>query len=135
MNTNKYNPAAIRQAFKFLVDEFNYSINRDEELSHESRPYAFVIEYSGNERRVRLTHDYKENFFYFVIIRGFSTQYPNANDHENITIFWKLFRTFEPSLELKVIQPEGQTCEEAALANAQLLHKYCPSILRGEKWI
>jgi len=128
-------PTAIRKAFRFLVDEFGYSIIRDEELFHDDRPYAFVIEYIGNERRVDLTYDYKENFFYFVIIRGLNTQFPNAKDRENITIFLNLFRAFEPSIELKMLQPDGQTYAEAALVNAQFLRKYASSILRGEEWI
>jgi hypothetical protein len=135
MNTNKYNPAAIRQAFKFLVDEFGYTIIRDEELFHADRRYAFVIEYSGNDRRIRLSHDYKENFFYFVVIKGRDTKYPNESDNENVTIFWKLFRSFEPSIGLQELQPNGQTCSEAAIVNAQLLRRYAPSVLRGETWI
>ena len=134
-NINKYNPAAIREAFRFLVDDFSYSIVNDEELFHGNRPYAFMIEYTGNERRIRLSHDYKENFFYFVIIRGLNTQYPNDNDSENIISFSRLFKSSEPSLELKALQPDNQTCAEAASLNAQFLRKYASGILRGEEWI
>jgi len=129
------NPAAIREAFRFLVDEFGYSISRDEEFFNEDRPYAFVIDYVGNRRRIHLNHDYKENFFYFNISIEFTTQYPNDNNLESNIIFWKLFKHFEPSLELKTIQPDGQACEKAALVNAQFLRKYASGILRGEEWI
>ena len=44
MDTSKYNPNAIREAFRFLIDEYSYTIARDEELSHDTRPYAFVVE-------------------------------------------------------------------------------------------
>jgi hypothetical protein len=139
MDKSKYKPAVIRQAFIFLVNEFGYSIVRDEELSHENRPYVFVIDYVGNKRKVNLTYDYKENFFYFSISRinsGFIEKISSFfGVRESNIIFWKLFRYFEPSLELKAIQPDGQTCEEAALVNAQLLKKYASDILRGEKWI
>ena len=135
MNINKYNPTAIREAFRFLIDEFGYSVTRDEEVSNDGRPYAFVIEYSGNQRRVKLNHDYKEEFFYFTLIRGLNTPYPNESDRENIRSFWQIFKAFEPQLELKMIQPKGQTCAEAASVNAQLLRKYASSILRGEEWI
>lgn len=135
MDSNKYNPTVIRRTFQFLVDEFGYIISRDEELFHENRPYGFVIEYVGNERRVNLTHDYKENFFYFTMIRGIATRYPNDWDRENIISFWGLFKSFEPSLELRSIQPENQTCAEAALINAQLLRQYASGILQGDEWI
>ncbi len=138
MDKSKYNPAVIRQAFKFLVSEFGYKIVRDEESFHENRPYAFTIDYVRNKRQVHLVYDYKENFFYFEIIsigNGLTEQRPSTSIRESGTIFWKLFRHFEPSLELKAIQPDGQTCEEAALVNAQLLRKYASNILRGEEWI
>ena len=124
MNISKNNPTAIRKAFRFLIDEFGYSIIRDEELFHDQRRYGFVIEYVGNNRRVHLSHDYKEEFFYFVVIQGLNTRYPNDYDQRNIVSFWRLFKSFEPSLELKVLQPDGQTCAQAATINAQLLKKY-----------
>jgi hypothetical protein len=134
MDVNKINPEAIRKAFKFLVEEFGYSVILDKELFHGDRPYACWIEYAGNERRVILSHDYKENFFYFFVIRGLDTKYPNDQDSENIISFWKLFKFFEPSLELREVQPEKQTCAEAALINARLLRQYAPGILQGRKW-
>lgn len=134
MNTEKYNPDAIRSAFKFLIDEFGYTISHDEERLHSGRAYAFIIEYTGNERRIHLTHDYKENFFYFTIIRG-NVPYPNDIDRENIHPFWKIFHLFNPKLDIKNLQPFNQTCAEAALINAQLLKKYASDILRGDKWI
>jgi hypothetical protein len=78
------------------------------------------------------------NFFGFSIIsisNGAINPRPNYRIRESSIIFWKLFRHFEPSLELKAIQPDGQTCEEAALVNAQYLKKYAAGILRGEEWI
>lgn len=135
MDKNKFNPVAIRDAFRFLVDKFGYSITRDEEMFHEDRPYAFVIEYAGNERKIHLSHDYRENFFYFVVMRGLDTQYPIFGDQENTIIFWNIFKLFEPSLEFKTLQPHGQSCAEAAKVNAKYLQKYASAILRGEKWI
>jgi hypothetical protein len=133
-STEYFNPNAIRNAFRFLVTEFHYSITQDGELFHEKRPYEFVIEYACNNRRVRLVHDYKENFFDFVIIRGLATRYPNDYDQGNIVTFWGLFKSYEPSLELEALQPVGRTCTDAALINAQLLRKYGSKILRGEEW-
>jgi hypothetical protein len=135
MNIDRFNPVAIRKTFKFLIDEFGYSVIRDEELFHDQRRYGFIIEYVGNGRRVHLSHDYKEEFFDFVIIQGLNTRYPNDYDQKNIVSFWKLFKSFEPSLALKALQPDGQTCAEAASINAQLLRKYASKILQGKEWI
>ncbi len=133
MDTKFFNPDAIREAFRFLVVEFHYKVVRDEELFHDKRQYGFVIEYVGNDRRVRLSHDYKESFFNFVVIRGLKTRYPNDYDQINIITFWRLFKAYEPSLKLEALQPVGRTCAEAALINAQLLRKYGSRILRGEE--
>jgi len=134
MDTTKFfNPDAIREAFRFLVDDFHYSIIRDEELFHDQRRYGFIIEYAGKDLRVHLAHDYKESFFDFVLIRGLATRYPNDYDRVNIITFWRLFKSYEPSLELKALQPVGRTCAEAALINAQLLRRYGSKILRGEE--
>ena len=110
MNINKYNPEAIREAFRFLVNEFHYKITRDEELFHDQRRYGFIIEYVGKDRRVHLAHDYKEEFFDFVVISGLRTRYPNDHDQGNIITFWRLFKSFEPALELKSLQPISRTC-------------------------
>ncbi|HTP01339.1 MAG TPA: hypothetical protein VMJ64_08200, partial [Anaerolineales bacterium] len=75
MNIREYDPDDIRDAFSFLVDDFGHTITRDEIPLHGDRPYAFIIEYAGNQRRVQLIYDYQENFFYFTIIRGLNTPY------------------------------------------------------------
>lgn len=132
---NKYDPSAIRTAFRFLVDEFGYTVAGDDEFSHDGRPYAFVIEYISAQRRVRLDYDCRDNFFYFYLMRGPDTVFPNDADQENIRSFWQLFKSVEPQLELDAIQPDEQTCAQAAEANAELIRKYCSSILRGEEWV
>ena len=135
MNTDKYDPQAIRDAFKFLVDEFGYQVSRDEGLFYDKGPSGFRIEYRGNNRRLDLYHDYKDDTFYFVIIRGLETKYPNDHDTENILFFWRLFKSFEPDLDLNKLQPINQTCKDAALKNAELLKKYAGDILRGKQWL
>ena len=134
MGVNDDCPSEIHQAFKFLIDEFGYRIEHDEERFHDTRPYAYVLEYSGNDRRVRLVHDYKEEFFYFVLIRGVNTPYPNDSDRVNIVSFLEVFLSFDPSLDPDVIQPHGKTCGEAALLNARLLKEYAVDILKGNEW-
>ncbi len=128
MNAPKHDPNDIREAFNFLVSEFGYSVTRDEVMLHDDRPYGFVIEYIGNERRVHLSYDYKENFFDFRVIRGLKTRYPNDYDNENIVIFLRRFCAFDPTIELKTIEPNHQTAAEAATVNARLLKKYAARI-------
>jgi len=135
MDTSKYNPGAIRKAFQFLVDEYGYTIRRDEELFHNEQPYAFVIEFVGNGRRVSLSHDYRDNFFDFNIIKGLDTQHPNDEDNENISPFIKVFMAFERSLNPQDFQPYNKTCAEAASINAYFLKKYASKILFGEDWV
>ncbi len=135
MGVHDHCPNEFRQAFKFLIDEFGYRIECDEVSFHDTRPYAYVLEYSGNDRRVNLIYDYKEEFFYFKIIRGMNTPYPNDSDRENIVSFLRLFLSFDPSLDPEVIQPHGKTCGEAALLNAQFLRKYATNILKGDEWL
>jgi hypothetical protein len=131
----KYDPSIIRDTFHFLVDEFGFRIVEDEEHFNETRAYAFVMEYVSAHRRVILNYDYKENFFYFYLIRGRDTRFPNDLDQENIHSFWGVFRHFEPQLELKKLQPAEDSFLAAATLNAELLKRYCARILRGEEWI
>jgi len=135
MGVHDHCPSEIRQAFKFLIDEFGYSIQRDEVSFHDTRPYAYELECSGNDRRVDLVHDYKEEFFYFTLIRGVDTPYPNDSDRVNIVSFLEVFLSFDPSLDPEVIQPHSKTCGEAALLNAQLLKEHAADILKGNKWV
>ena len=128
-------PGQIREAFKFLIDEYGYRIDRDEVLLHDTRPYAYVLEYSGNDRRVDLVYDYKEEFFYFKIIRGMNTPYPNDSDRLNIVSFLEIFLSFDHWLDPEVIQPHSKTCGEAALLNARLLREHAADILRGNSWL
>jgi hypothetical protein len=135
VNKEKFNPDSIRNAFKFLVDEFGYTVVRDEVATHHERPYAFLLGYSGNDRKILLHHDYKENFFYFFVVRGLDTQYPNDEDTENIIPFPKIFLKFDPEINLNILQPQGRSCEEAANTNAQLLKDLANDILQGRAWV
>lgn len=135
MSKEEFNPDIIEREFQFLIDEFGYVMTRNEERSYDGYAYAYLIEYQANERRVNLTFDYKENFYYFTIIRGLDTRIPNDTDTENLRPFWQLFHKFDPQLQPDMIQPENQSYVQAAEMNAQLLKKYCTKILSGEEWI
>ena len=51
MNSGQFTPTAIRQAFRFRVDELGYSIVPDKELPHKNRPYRLVIDYVENKSK------------------------------------------------------------------------------------
>lgn len=128
-------PESIREAFRFLIEEFGYQVERDEEPIYKGRRYAYVIQYQGNDRRVNLNYDYKENFLYFKLIRGLQTKFPSDLDQENIKAFGSVFKVFAPELDLKTLQPTEQNCEQVVRLNARLLREYCGGILRGEEWV
>src|SRR6266508_4197086 len=75
-------PLLLQQTFRFLVDQFGFAIVRQ-----KAAPYGYVVEYARGQRRVILYYDYKEDFFYFTLIRGAETPYPNDQDKENIRSF------------------------------------------------
>ena len=135
MDQPKYNSTCIREAFNFLVDDFGYEITEDNELFHDDRPYAYILEFKGNDRIVHLNYDYKEQFFYFKIIRGLNTDFPNDMDLDNILPFLKVFKTANPGIDLKIFQPSESSCVEAAKLNAEYLKEYGSEILLGENWI
>jgi hypothetical protein len=135
MSTSIPCPDDIHKAFSFLERDLGYAVVRNEELLHDNRPYAYLLEYLGNDRRVHLLHDYRDNFFDFRVIRGANTVFPNESDTENIITFLQIFRSGDPSVTPDKIQPQAMTCSEAAFENARLLRLHAHSILRGEEWL
>ena len=119
-----------KQNFGYLVDDYEYSLVIDENLN-----YGFTLEYQKNEVRVHLFYDYRDNEFYFFLIRGINTKYPNDHDFENIKPFYELFEKYDRSLNIYSIQPSDDDYEGALKQNAILLRKYGDSVLRGLEWI
>lgn len=119
----------IKNEFSFLMSDYGFEII-EERFTNKGVNYLF-----GNGKvRVDLTYDYRENFFYFKIIRGKDTKFPNDHDFENIKPFFKLTEKFEPNLNPNKLQPDENQYREALKLNAEVLKKYGDKILKGEEW-
>lgn len=123
-------PTKIDDAFEFLIDSYGYSVIQKLEES-----YTYYVRYEKGDRKVALNYDYKDNFFYFDLINGKNTPYPNDHDDKNIKPFFRLFQKYEPKIDLKKLQPDDNQYLEALELNAQLLRKYGEKVLKGEEWI
>lgn len=132
MNTIDYEKYKkdIENCFNLLVKKYNYKI-----ISKTDKPYGYTIIYMKDDRKVYLSYDFKENFFYFNLIKGVNTVYPNDNDSENIKSFYELFKKNENKIDFKSLQPSDNDYLTALNKNALLLDKYGYSILKGEKWL
>lgn len=122
-------PKEARERFHFLVKEYGYK------LREENQGLAYVIEYNKADRRVLLNYDKRDNFFYFILIRGRDTVYPNDLDAENIKPFYELGIEFGSSeFDPASLQPDEYQYLEALENNAQLLRTFGKEILQGEAW-
>ena len=119
----------IDEKFRFLISEYGYALTE-----RRQENYGYYTVYERSQRKVYLGYDYRENFFYFILIRGKYTVYPNDHDQENIKPFFRLFEKYEADLEKK-IQPDDSQYLEALELNASLLKKYGDKVLKGEEWI
>lgn len=119
----------MEETFRFLITDYGF-----EEASREQDNMGFTLLYLNEDRQVRLYYDYRDNFFYFYIIKGINTVYPNDTD-KNILSFYNLFQHFEPSIDLKRLEPDEEQYQHALTLNAQLLKKYGDKLLRGEEWL
>lgn len=122
----------IDEAFRYLIDEYGYVLK---ERSREGYGCYATYEHAAAGRRVHLGYDYKENFFYFSLVRGVDTPYPNDIDQENVKPFFALFTKREHGLSLAALQPDETQYQEALELNAALLKKHGDGVLKGEEWI
>ncbi|TAL17991.1 hypothetical protein EPN96_03295 [bacterium] len=119
----------VKSAFAFLIAEYGFEIVKEEEYD-----FDYIIEYRNNEIRISLDYDVKDNFFYFEIIRGVDTKFPNDKDRVNIKSFIDLINKYEPSFNIDLIQPDDSQYQKALEYNSIILKKYGNGILRGIEW-
>lgn len=123
----KGSPEAIKEAFSFLKTDLGFEII-EENLSN----YGPHFIYSKDDFRLSLIYDYKENFFYFDMIKGKDTLYPNDNDVNNIR---PLFRFFEKhGVSMGDLQPDNYQYQKSLKLNAELLRKYQLEIFSKDTW-
>lgn len=133
MRTYKFtnSPQEIKECFKFLIEEYKYSII-EESITNYGPNYIY-INTTGNIR-VKLNYDYKDNFYYFEIIKGVNTKYPNDLDNENIRPLFRLVQKYEPGFDVRKLQPDNNQYLEALKLNVEMLKKYGDKILKGQEW-
>jgi hypothetical protein len=129
MIENFYKSDTLIKEFEFLKEKgFKVIQNNDCNMGSS-------VEFTNNLIRIHLFFDYREFFYYFIIIRGKDTKYPNDNDQENIKTFWDLAIKQNHNFDLEKLKPNKEIGSKKALKeNAELLKKYGSKILSGEEW-
>ena len=120
----------IKKAFSFLKDEFFYELSDDEETSMW---VSFLFVNREADRKVNITYDFKENHFYFNLIKGVKTPFPNDSDLKNIKPFFNLIGLKNDNISRDKLQPTAGSYKGALAVNVQLL-KNNSEILKGERW-
>lgn len=132
--TRKYNfydtSVEIDSGFKFLITDYSYDLTEKRQ-----ERYGYITRYENGDRKVYLYYDYKENFFYFNLIRGKNTVYPNDFNQKNIKPFFRLFEKHEPGIDLNKLQPNDDQYMIALKLNVELLKKYGDGVLKGKEWV
>lgn len=131
MNNFKYTDSIrdILENFKFLIQDYSFEI-----LNQKEANFGFKIEYSNGIIRINLYYDYRDNFFYFKIIKGINTSYPNDNDNENIKVFYDIVDKYNLGIDYSSLQPTSDQYIDALKLNAKLLKEHGGKILNGEEW-
>lgn len=119
----------IIDAFRFLITK-GFAIIKLQDSNAGS-----MVELSNESIRVHLLFDYKDYFFYFSLIRGKETQYPNDFDKENILPFSKIGSKYISSFDPQTLNPNFHENSLSALQNnAALLENYGQLLLEGQEW-
>ncbi|MFZ9847568.1 MAG: hypothetical protein ACO3EE_05395 [Flavobacteriales bacterium] len=128
---NRYDECSksIQKQFSFLEKELGYTI-----IENSTTNYGSSIKYVSkkNNRQVWLTYDYREDFFYFYIVKGWSTEYSD-HDQENIKIIIDLLNKTD-NISPKDFHPANGDYRNALELNIRLLKDRGMGILKGEKW-
>jgi hypothetical protein len=120
----------IKNTFLFLEIDYAFKI-----IKESNSEYALNIIYRNDTNQIRLGYDYRDNIFYFLLIRGAQTRYPNDSDRENIRDFFSIVEKYSiPDITESDLQPTENDYSAALKLNAELLHKYGERILQGKEW-
>lgn len=99
----------IKSLFHFLEKDFNFKIQREENLS-----YASIIEYVGNGRKVSLIFEIKDYYFYFLIFNGEETKYSDKEYGNKFNSVSNLILKYLPEFNIQELQPSLEKgCSEA----------------------
>jgi hypothetical protein len=123
-------PKYEEEYFNFLITEYGYNLTENKKVT-----FGFIATYQKGDVRIHLDYETRDDFFYFTLIRGRDTKYPNDFDNENIKPFFRLFEKYEPKSVIDKLQPDDKQYLESLKLNADLLKKYGDKVLKGEEWI
>lgn len=120
-----------------IIETFNFLSKKGfTVIAQNNTNMGTSVEYSNGNIRVHLSFDYRDYFFYFSVIKGKETQFPNDNDCENIKTFRDIGRKYIPNFSPTKLNPsEYKNSVEALEENAKLLKDYGNKILSEEEWI
>jgi len=122
-------PKKHKDLFNFLVGEYGF------EMTNEIKTdFSYISEYTWQDIRIVFNYDTKDNFFYFTLIRGARTKYPNDKDRENIRPLIALFQKFEPNIDVRKLMPDDAQYLAALEQTAALLRKHGANVLKGFEW-
>ena len=103
-----------KEAFTFLLNEYQFDLIISNEMN-----YGFKLEYKKGEIRIHLFYDYRENVFYFYLVRGSETKIPNDHDFDNIKLFYDLFKKHDTNITPDSLDPNDEGYELALYRNAE----------------
>ncbi len=129
MNSKYASIQVLKDEFDFLIKDYSFRVINEKQSNMESS-----VELSNDKIRIHLFFDFRDYFFYFSIIRGVETSFPNDGDDRNIKTFWDL--AVRNSFETEKLIPEKENGYKNALKyNVDLLKNYGHDILIGKEWI
>jgi hypothetical protein len=112
-----------------LIRDYNFIL-----IDEVETDFDFISIYRKPGIRIHLDYDVRDNFFYFTLIRGDDTRFPNDKDKENIKSFLMLFKKYDPNFDSKKIQPDDKQYIKSLEQNAILLRKFGDKVLKGDEW-
>lgn len=118
----------IESEFKFLQEKYDFHVYLKERTNE-----GFSLHYKSSKRRVCLLYDFREDFLYFEVMAD--DIYGDEFCEDSVAIFSTIFKFYEPSIDLKKLQPQNRQCTEPIELNAKLLAKYGDKVLKAEEWI
>ena len=105
----------VKEHFDFLISEHHFK------LEMEDQGLIYKVEFKRDELKLLLNYDIRDNFFYFFIIKGIDTIYPNDNDNKNIVPFYRFFQECNIPVKKSALQPDNFQFEKSLKLNADIL--------------
>jgi hypothetical protein len=92
--------------------------------------FSYIHEFRMPGIRLHFNYDIRDNFFYFVVIYGDGTVFPNDSDNVNIIPLMKIFKESNLTVNVKDLQPDENQYINALERNVEFLKKTFSQILK-----